>query len=95
MRRSSWYVRYSLLLTGAGLTGLAVVAVHSARFPLAVVVYADAAIGLGWLLLAGLLLRRRERPAPDDASGAGGKHHQAVRYTVEGEPSARSHYGRR
>lgn len=91
MRRT---LRSLLLVFGGGLAGLATVAVHRAGLPLGFVVYADAAIVLCWLVVAVLLFQGRRVPeAPVD--GAGGRHHQAVRCSTDGEPCARSHWGAR
>ncbi|MFE6666098.1 hypothetical protein ACFVFH_21390 [Streptomyces sp. NPDC057697] len=83
-----------MFTAGSGLAALAVVAVHGVGAPpLAVLVYADAVIGLSWLLAAFLLLRGL-RPSPvspgDDAPGP--RHHHAVRFSADGEPAARSHW---
>ncbi|MEU2671477.1 hypothetical protein ABZ622_21905 [Streptomyces sp. NPDC007164] len=83
-----------LLVVGVGLAGLAIVAVHRAALPLGFVVYADAVIVLCWLVVAVLLFRERRVPdAPVD--DAGNRHHQAVRYSTDSEPLARSHWGTR
>ncbi|MEU0629345.1 hypothetical protein [Streptomyces sp. NPDC005989] len=83
-----------LLVVGGGLAGLAAVAVHRAGLPLGFVVYADAAIVLYWLVVAVLLFRVRRVPDVP-VGGAGGRHHQAVRCSTDGEPWARSHWGAR
>ncbi|MGW2181901.1 hypothetical protein ACWCXX_28165 [Streptomyces sp. NPDC001732] len=90
-------LRYLLLATGTGLAALGVAAVHGATtLPFAAVVYADVVIGLGWLVGAALLLRRRgTTDAPDDATASGPRHHRAVRCSTDGEPLARSHGGTR
>ncbi|MFJ6615014.1 hypothetical protein ACIQPT_32610 [Streptomyces sp. NPDC091289] len=97
MRRT---LRYLLLAIGAGLSALAVIAVHgAATLPLAVAVYADVVLGLCWLAAATLLLRSRR--APDTGANTGGedapgpRDHRAVRYSTDGEPLARSHRGTR
>lgn len=89
MRRT---LRSLLLVVGGGLAGLAAVAVHRAGLPLGFVVYADAAIVLCWLVVAVLLFRGRRVPDVR-VDGAGGRHHQAVRCPIDGEPHARSHWG--
>ncbi|WP_405708436.1 MULTISPECIES: hypothetical protein [unclassified Streptomyces] len=83
-----------LLVVGGGLAGLATLAVHRAGLPLGLVVYADTAIVLCWLVVTVLLFRGRRIPdSPVDDTG--GRHHQAVRYSTDGEPRARSHRGTR
>ncbi|MEV5201167.1 hypothetical protein [Streptomyces sp. NPDC053720] len=83
-----------LLVVGFGLAGLAIVAVHRAALPLGLVVYADAVIVLCWLVVAILLFRERRVPdTPVDDTG--GRHHQAVRYSTDSEPLARSRCGTR
>ncbi|MEW2068864.1 hypothetical protein [Streptomyces sp. NPDC007346] len=82
-------------MAGTAISIFAVTAVHGfPRVPLAAALYADAVIGLCWLVAAVLLLRR---PPPDspggDASGPG--HHRAVRFSTDREPLARSHWGSR
>lgn len=85
-----------MLAAGIGLSALAVTAVHGAALPLAVTVYADAVIGLCWLVVVGLLLGNRRSPdAPGDSAPDPRRRHRAVRYSTEGEPVARSHWNTR
>ncbi|MFF9350129.1 hypothetical protein [Streptomyces sp. NPDC014734] len=92
MRQS---VRYLLFAAGTGVSALAVAAVHGAsRLPLAIVLYADGVIGLCWLVVTVLLLRRR-RPYAAGVEASGPGPHRAVRFSVDGEPLARSHWGSR
>ncbi|MET9661197.1 hypothetical protein [Streptomyces sp. NPDC006510] len=59
-----------LLVVGIGSAGLAMVAVHRAGLPRAIVVYADAVVALCWFIVAVLLLGRSRVPdAPVDGSG--------------------------
>ncbi|MFF8714555.1 hypothetical protein ACF07T_24410 [Streptomyces sp. NPDC015184] len=87
-------LRYLLLVAGAGLAVLVMAAVHAATLPFAAAVYADVSVGLCWLVVAVLLLRRRDTTdAPGDTSGP--RHHRAVRCSTDGEPLARPHRGTR
>jgi hypothetical protein len=79
-----------------GLAAAAVAAVHNiAAPPLAVTVYADAVIGLSWLIAALLLLRGHRSPDAPGGYSPGPRHHRAVRFSTEGEPVARSHWNSR
>ncbi|MEU4175643.1 hypothetical protein [Streptomyces sp. NPDC026589] len=91
-------LRYPLLAIGAGLSALAATAVHGAgTVPLALAVYADVVLGLCWLVVATLLLRGRRVPdtgaEADSEDAPGPRDHHAVRYSTDGEPRARSHWG--
>ncbi|MFJ1882490.1 hypothetical protein [Streptomyces sp. NPDC088137] len=88
-------LRYLVLAAGIGLSAVAVTAVHGAALPLAVTVYADAVIGLCWLIVLGLLLGNRRSPDAPGDSTPGPRHHRAVRYSTDGEPVARSHWNTR
>ncbi|MFB7918509.1 hypothetical protein [Streptomyces sp. NPDC056061] len=92
MRQS---LRYLLFATGTGVSVLAMAAVHGAtHLPLPIALYADGVIGVCWLFVTVPLLRRRSPDAPDgEAHGSG--LHRAVRFSVDGEPLARSHWGDR
>ncbi|MFF1690629.1 hypothetical protein [Streptomyces sp. NPDC058254] len=84
-------LRYLLLATQTGLAALSATAVYGA--PAAV--YADAVIGLCWLIAGALLLRGRRPPDPPGDDTPGPRHHHAVRYSTDGEPLARSHWNTR
>ncbi|TXS71565.1 hypothetical protein [Streptomyces sp. sk2.1] len=88
-------LRYLLLVAGAGLAVLVMAAVHAAAvLPFAAAVYADVSVGLCWLVVAVLFLRRRDTTdVPGDTSGP--RHHRAVRCSTDGEPLARPHRGTR
>ncbi|MDK0523649.1 hypothetical protein [Streptomyces sp. ML-6] len=88
-------LRYLLLVAGAGLAVLGMAVVHGAALPFAAVVYADVVVGLGWLVLAVLLLRRRDTTDVPGGDASGPRHHRAVRCSTDGEPLARSHRGTR
>ncbi|MGW1408629.1 hypothetical protein [Streptomyces sp. NPDC002403] len=83
-------------MAGTGLAALAAAAVHDiAAPPLAVTVYADAVIGLSWLVVVLLLLRGHRSPDAPGDHAAGPRHHRAVRFSTDGEPVARSHWNSR
>ncbi|MFJ7199488.1 MULTISPECIES: hypothetical protein [unclassified Streptomyces] len=89
-------LRYLLFTAGTGLAALAVAAVHNiAAPPLAVTVYADAVVGLSWLIAAFLLLRGQRSPDAPGDHAPGPLHHRAVRFSTDGEPVARSHWNSR
>ncbi|MFE7620376.1 hypothetical protein [Streptomyces sp. NPDC057496] len=89
-------LRYLLLVAGAGPAILVMAAVHdAAALPFAAVVYADVVVGLGWLVAAVLLLRRRDTADAPGGDVSGPRHHRAVRCSTDGEPLARSHRGTR
>ncbi|MFD7496475.1 hypothetical protein ACFV8T_29510 [Streptomyces sp. NPDC059832] len=86
-------LRCLVFAAGIGLSALAVTAVHgAAALPLAVTVYADAVIGLCWLIVTGLLLRSRRSPDAPGDNAPGPRHHRAVRYSTDGELVARSRW---
>ncbi|MGY3063053.1 hypothetical protein ACVWZD_007351 [Streptomyces sp. TE3672] len=86
---------YLVLAAGIGLSAVAVTAVHGAALPLAVTVYADAVIGLCWLIVLCLLLGNRRSPDAPGDNAPGPRRHRAVRYSTDGEPVARSHWNTR
>ncbi|MFJ2895072.1 hypothetical protein ACIO87_09320 [Streptomyces sp. NPDC087218] len=89
-------LRYLLLGAGAGLAVLVMAAVHAAAvLPFAAVVYADVSVGLCWLVVALLLLRRRDTADAPGGDASGPRHHPAVRCPTDGEPLARPHRGTR
>ncbi|MEU8762397.1 hypothetical protein [Streptomyces sp. NPDC048659] len=89
MGRAGWLVAGG---AGAVLTAGVVAAVHGGgRPPLAVALWADALLALGWCWAGAAWARRRRGGAarPGGPSGTGARHR------AEGEPLARDRWGNR